>query len=275
MLTKTIVVHLEHTELGRERVATAVELAGRQGAHLTGLFLSLEEFDGDLYGRARGRELRGARHDRLAEESLQARMHFEEACKAAGLASFRFASEIGDDEKDLEIHARAADLLVVSDVQERTMEDRFVRGLPETLALTSGLPVLVLPQEFRGSFDPQNVALAWKSSREAVRAVRDNISLLRDAAKVTVISIGTSEETGRLPADQVMHFLERHGINAELRKDYGDNQPGKVILSVADEIGADALVMGANGHPSWRNLMLGNTTRYVIRHHRMPLLLSN
>ena len=110
------------------------------------------------------------------------------------------------------------------------MEDRFVRGLPETLALSSGLPVLVLPQEYEGAFDPQNVLVAWKSSREAVRAVRDNLTLLRDAKRVTVLSVGTSEETGRLPADQVIHFLERHGISAELRKDYGDNQAGKVVI---------------------------------------------
>jgi len=275
MLTKTIVVHLEHSDLGRARVATAVELATRQRAHLTGLFLSLEDFDGDLYGRARGRVLDGARQDRISDESLQARLHFEATCKSAGLGSFRFASEIGEDERDLEAHARAADLLIVSDVQERSMEDRFVRGLPETLALSSGLPVLVLPQEFEGAFDPQNVLVAWKSSREAVRAVRDNLTLLRDAERVTVLSVGTSEETGRLPADQVIHFLERHGIQAELRKDYGDNQAGKVLMSTAEEIGADAVIMGANGHPSWRNLILGNTTRYVLRHHRMPLILSH
>ncbi|MDA8553207.1 MAG: universal stress protein [Alphaproteobacteria bacterium] len=275
MLTKTIVVHLEHSDLGRARVATAVELAARQRSHLTGLFLSLEDFDGDLYGRARGRILEGARHERISEESLQSRLHFEDACKAAGLSSFRFASEIGEDERDLEAHARAADLLIVSDVQERSMEDRFVRGLPETLALSSGLPVLVLPQEYEGAFDPQNVLVAWKSSREAVRAVRDNLTLLRDAKRVTVLSVGTSEETGRLPADQVIHFLERHGISAELRKDYGDNQAGKVVIQTAEEIGADAIIMGANGHPSWRNLILGNTTRYVLRHHRMPLILSN
>ncbi|MDA8604409.1 universal stress protein [Alphaproteobacteria bacterium] len=275
MLTKTIVVHLEHSDLGRARVATAVELAARQRSHLTGLFLSLEDFDGDLYGRARGRILEGARHERISEESLQSRLHFEDACKAAGLSSFRFASEIGEDERDLEAHARAADLLIVSDVQERSMEDRFVRGLPETLALSSGLPVLVLPQEYEGAFDPQNVLVAWKSSREAVRAVRDNLTLLRDAKRVTVLSVGTSEETGRLPADQVIHFLERHGISAELRKDYGDNQAGKVVIQTAEEIGADAIIMGANGHPSWRNLILGNTTRYLLRHHRMPLILSN
>ena len=275
MLTKTIVVHLEHSDLGRARVATAVELAARQRSHLTGLFLSLEDFDGDLYGRARGRILEGARHERISEESLQSRLHFEDACKAAGLSSFRFASEIGEDERDLAAHARAADLLIVSDVQERSMEDRFVRGLPETLALSSGLPVLVLPQEYEGAFDPQNVLVAWKSSREAVRAVRDNLTLLRDAKRVTVLSVGTSEETGRLPADQVIHFLERHGISAELRKDYGDNQAGKVVIQTAEEIGADAIIMGANGHPSWRNLILGNTTRYVLRHHRMPLILSN
>ena len=130
-------------------------------------------------------------------------------------------------------------------------------------------------EEYGGAFDPQNVKVDGKSSREAGRAVRDNLTLLRDAERVTVLSVGTSEETGRLPADQVIHFLERHGIQAELRKDYGDNQAGKVLMSTAEEIGAAAVIMGANGHPSWRNLILGNTTRYVLRHHRMPLILSH
>ena len=61
MLTKTIVVHLEDTDLGRARVATAIEMAVRHGAHLTGLFLSLEDFDGDLYGRVIG-DVRFCRH---------------------------------------------------------------------------------------------------------------------------------------------------------------------------------------------------------------------
>ena len=275
MQTKTIVVHLENAALCPARLATAVDMASRHGAHLTGLFMSIEEFDGDVYGRSRGRGLRGARQDRLAQESAQAQADFEAACSAAGLASYRFTTEIGEDEHDLEVHARAADLLVVSDVQERTLEDRFVRGLPETLALSSGLPVLVLPQEFEGSFDPKTILVAWKSSREAVRAVRDNLGLLQAADQVTILSVGNAEESGQLPADQILNFLTRHGVKAQVRHDYGDTAPGKVILATAEEIGADALIMGAHGHPSWRNLVLGNTTRHVLRHHRMPLLLSH
>ena len=78
MLTKTIVVHLEHSDLGRARLATAIELASRHHAHLTGLYISLEDFDGDLYGRSRGRGLSGARQDRLAQDSADARAGFEE-----------------------------------------------------------------------------------------------------------------------------------------------------------------------------------------------------
>ncbi|MAH87702.1 MAG: hypothetical protein CMF26_03725 [Kiloniella sp.] len=275
MQIKTIVVHLENAELCSARLATAIEMADRHGAHLTGLFLSIEEFDGDIYGRSRGRGLRGARSDRLAAESAQAKADFEGACKVAGLASYRFTTEIGTDEHDLEIHARAADLLIVSDVQERTLEDRFVRGLPETLALSSGLPVLVLPQEFEGAFNPKTVLIAWKSSREAVRAVRDNLGLLQAADSVILLCVGDVEESGQLPADQILNFLKRHGVEAQVRHDYGETAPGKVILATAQEIGAGAVVMGAHGHPSWRNLVLGNTTRYVLRHHRMPLLLSH
>ena len=108
-----------------------------------------------------------------------------------------------------------------------------------------------------------------------MRAVRDNLGLLQAADQVTILSVGDAEESGQLPADQILNFLTRHGVKAQVRHDYGDTAPGKVILATAEEIGADALIMGAHGHPSWRNLVLGNTTRHVLRHHRMPLLLSH
>ncbi len=73
MQTKTIVVHLENADLCPARLATAVDMASRHGAHLTGLFLSIEEFDGDVYGRSRGRGLRGARQDRLASDQRRRR----------------------------------------------------------------------------------------------------------------------------------------------------------------------------------------------------------
>ena len=109
MQTKTIVVHLENAALCPARLATAVDMASRHGAHLTGLFMSIEEFDGDVYGRSRGRGLRGARQDRLAQESAQAQADFEAACSAAGLASYSQAVKAieREDEEKLALWRKA------------------------------------------------------------------------------------------------------------------------------------------------------------------------
>ncbi|MBC8924140.1 universal stress protein, partial [Escherichia coli] len=49
---------------------------------------------------------------------------------------------------------------------------------------------------------------------------------------------------------------------------------GDTLLSRAYETGSDLLVMGAYGHPRWRELIMGGATRTVLASMTLPVLMS-
>jgi nucleotide-binding universal stress UspA family protein len=48
--------------------------------------------------------------------------------------------------------------------------------------------------------------------------------------------------------------------------------PGEEIVQVADESGADLVVVGSNRHSSLHNLFLGSTAAYLAAHSQAPVL---
>jgi nucleotide-binding universal stress UspA family protein len=48
--------------------------------------------------------------------------------------------------------------------------------------------------------------------------------------------------------------------------------PGEEIVQVADETGADLVVVGSNRHSSLHNLLLGSTAAYLATHSKAPVL---
>jgi nucleotide-binding universal stress UspA family protein len=50
--------------------------------------------------------------------------------------------------------------------------------------------------------------------------------------------------------------------------------PGEEIVKVADETGADLIVVGSNRHSSLHNLLLGSTAAYLATHSRIPVLVT-
>jgi nucleotide-binding universal stress UspA family protein len=48
--------------------------------------------------------------------------------------------------------------------------------------------------------------------------------------------------------------------------------PGEEIVQVADDTGADLVVVGSNRHSSLHNLLLGSTAAYLATHSKAPVL---
>jgi nucleotide-binding universal stress UspA family protein len=71
-------------------------------------------------------------------------------------------------------------------------------------------------------------------------------------------------------------YLQWHDIKAEVRRypDEPDNI-GDLLLSRASEEGADLLVMGCYGHSRLREMVLGGTTRVVLRSMTCPVLMAH
>lgn len=50
---------------------------------------------------------------------------------------------------------------------------------------------------------------------------------------------------------------------------------GNALLSLAADVAADLLVMGAYGHMRWREVLMGGVTRTVLQSMTLPVLMSH
>ena len=69
---------------------------------------------------------------------------------------------------------------------------------------------------------------------------------------------------------EVLRFVGGTGLAWELVVRVGS--PGEEIVKVAEETGADLVVVGSNRHSSLHNLLLGSTAAYLATHSRVPVL---
>jgi nucleotide-binding universal stress UspA family protein len=68
----------------------------------------------------------------------------------------------------------------------------------------------------------------------------------------------------------VVRLMGRTGVMWEFA--VRDGSPGEEIAKVAEESGADLVVVGSNRHSSLHNLLLGSTAAYLATHARAPVL---
>jgi nucleotide-binding universal stress UspA family protein len=272
---KTIVVHVSEDPGLQARLAAAAALAARHDAHLVGL--STHPMDLHIPAGVRGR---GASLGFVREMRALADAH-ERTCRAIFDAEMSRAGVSAewrrDDHEPLEalaLHSRYADVVIVSQSPPATLEQFLTGERPDHLALTAAGPTLVLPHDRKIGPIGERVLIAWRSGREASRAVRDGLALWRKAQSVTVLTVGTAEQD-HLPGAEIAAFLARHGIKVETRANYADDEPGEIILTIARETGADLIAMGAYGRSRLRELVLGGTTKYMLSHATLPLWLSH
>jgi len=275
MSIKTILVHLaDHDDQVEKRLEVAHKMAQIFDAHITAIFIPTPQVR-----RGIGRGASSSYVKELAEAALNKgnalQELFERKCSEAKV-SHRFVVETGDDYDILATHARAADLLVVSQPKGQSFEDKFRHMLPEELVIMSGVPVMMVPRDWDISESRRHVMIAWKSNRESVRAVRDSMDFLKQAYKVTILTVGSAEETGRLPAEQLQTYLARHNVKADIRRDFEERgDVGQVLRNQAKDMGADLIVMGAYGKKKWFKRVFGTTTSSMTRNAKIPVVFSH
>jgi hypothetical protein len=93
--------------------------------------------------------------------------------------------------------AKAADLTVLPSIAASA--DPFFALARDAALFNSGRPMLVLPNETRG-FNASTVAIAWKDTVEAVRALAASEPFLAPAKHVKLISIAEYEDEDETPA---------------------------------------------------------------------------
>jgi nucleotide-binding universal stress UspA family protein len=261
MTLKSILVVVSGGDDDGSRLDTAFAWAAKHRAKLAALYAMPSPM---IYAGGPGVEMPASIIEAQQREAEAAEKLVERATKKraehAG-ADLEWRSEEGDDVALAGIHGRYADLVIASP------------ELARDLVFGAGAPVLAVPAGVTAA-PAKRVLVAWNGSREAARAVRDALPLLKTADSVEVSVIDPPE--GRAIGEGLATMLARHGIPVAVREALSQgNDVGAMLLEQAKTGGADLIVMGAYGHSRFREWVLGGATEEVLAESKIPVLVSH
>lgn len=275
---KQVLVHLDATQTAPARLAAGRRIAEEHGAAfaalyaVTPVFVEVPDMPAMSPGLVRNLE------ELDNERRTRTRTAFDRAMSTPGpVASWSDTSEVPLTGAFVQ-QAIYADLLVLG---QRDPADPLRTAVPpdfnESVILGSGRPALVVPYVGWSSGIGDTVAIAWKPTAEAARAVAAAMPMLQRARRVHVLAWGAAQRpaiTG--PALDFDGYLRLHGVEATWHRE--DEEPaaaGDLLLSRAFDLDADLLVMGCYGHSRARELVLGGVSRTVLRSMTLPVLMSH
>lgn len=294
MALKDILVCLDPTDAGEQRLRLAAALARRRGAQLAAAYLLPEAIPGapptpptaagwmPQAGLVAGLPATGVAPGLGADT--------DRGAAVADIVETRFREEVRPQDGDTVWHifgagesddllalATAADLIVIG---QAAPDYRLPSGLgPEEIVVGSGRPVLIVP--YAGAFDRigRRAVVAWDGTREAARAVHDALPVLAGAEAVTVLTVADTEaelDDRRLSLDRIVRHLHRHGIAAQAAEAVGGDVPvADLLLSRAADFDADLIVAGAYHHSQFREALLGGVSRELLDHMTVPVLMAH
>lgn len=274
---RSILVHIDAGARCTSRLTFARALAAQHDAQVGALMVLGPRLVDLPFAHVAGLEAATAMQSIDAERRRRGRASFDAANRGAG-ASMHWSDAGAEDGVGAFVEAALCrDLLVLGQYDPA---DASGTGVPadfvETVVLGSGRPTLVLP--CAGEFEQAGriVLIAWKPSREAARAVDGALPMLRAARQVHVLRAVEVDASPELSVGALEAHLVRHGVVAPMVQ-HGRNGPlsGDALLGLADDVGADLLVMGCYGRSRAAERMLGGITRTVLQSMKLPTLFAH
>jgi nucleotide-binding universal stress UspA family protein len=139
----------------------------------------------------------------------------------------------------------------------------------EAAVTESGKPVMIIPREMK-KFSTDNILIGWNNSPQASRAVSEAIPMLKKAKKVHIVSSKEYTTDGYVRIKALQSYLKVHGIDTTFSVTKTTFVPGEALLNAAKEQGADLIVAGAYGHKGVKELFLGGSAKYILKHTHIP-----
>jgi nucleotide-binding universal stress UspA family protein len=262
------VLVLIHDDVGQEaRFQAALDLTRALDGHLTCLDVAAVPLVVGDYIAMEGSAIVMA-DERAAEQRNRSRI---QARLTAEDVAHDWVDVIGLPSQEVSERSALADVIVLNRALEsENLPDML--GVAGEVVISSGKPVLAVPESAR-SFDAFGQALiAWDGSREAMDALRAATPLLAKASAVTILEV--RDGSIGAPAEDAAEYLSRHGIKPIIRRENAlMDIPSTVILCVVEEMRAAYLVMGGFGHSRFIEAAFGGVTRRMLQESPVALLL--
>jgi len=268
-----VVVHVDLAEPRDERVRLAAGLSSRFHSTLIGV-AAWEPRPPLIYGgvvvdtEPTESPLQG-----MSDQLAEAGEHFRTVVGPDQPTEWRAA--IDSPTEFLVREARAADLIIVG--RNRVPGDLRRTVDPGATILRAGRPVLVVPTDV-DSLKAERVVVGWTDTREARRALRDSLPLIRESLSVVIIEIVDfgGEKQAQTHIDDVARYLARHHIAVTVRTTaYSAGSVQAELIRVAEEINADLIVAGGYGHSRLGEWIFGGVTQGLLATSPVCCLLSH
>lgn len=272
---KDILVFLDEGTSNQNRVDTAITLAKRHEAQLTGVTLA----------RLVPQHLKVSNTKTLAKfahEAAEQRVaHFERQLQETGLPTLTQVFKGNEDRaaKSLARFSRNFDLLILRQPNPNNRNFSVYEEVARQAILLSGRPVFFVPYIGTRRILGGRAMISWDGSPSVTRAVHDAIPLLAtmDDVVISVVRDGKkkSAQNEALVENLALH-LQRHGIQARVKVIHsGTFSVATVILNEMADNDVDLLVMGGYGTPSLKQKVFGGVTRTILESMIAPVLMSH
>jgi nucleotide-binding universal stress UspA family protein len=177
--------------------------------------------------------------------------------------------ETGEEPRWMTEYGLAADLIVAS---RGAPDNATARSTLEAVLVESGRPLL-MPSSGTPSIEMANrIAIAWKPTPQAARAVAAAMPFLARAREIVVMTV-QEEEGRRDDSDRLVRNLEWHGLKAVAQRLTPDGCGAAETLLAAATGKVGLLVMGGYGHSRLREWVFGGFTQQLLVNAPVPVLM--
>jgi nucleotide-binding universal stress UspA family protein len=288
-MIKTILVRAMDDTCGAAVYAIAGCVARRFGAHIDTLHVRLDPIEGAvaMSTEAAGGILLEGMIDRLEQDAdfgeVKARTRFATFCSEAGLSliaapaaiagpSAMFHVETGQEARWMSAYALTTDLTIAT--RGLPGDDAMARSTLEALLLETGRPLLIPAAATPPSDFAERIAIAWKPTPQAARAVAFAMPLLVQATPVTILSV-EEDDSRRCEPARLGRYLGWHGITANIERLTAGYDGAAATLLAAAKGQSGLLVMGGYGHTRLREWVFGGFTQRALDYAELPVLLAH
>lgn len=191
------------------------------------------------------------------------------ATRHGGVAEPKWIDEEGVTEALVKKWGGRADYIVVGQPADHGNHAEY--DALHTALFDSERPVLMVPPLAAMEFG-KIVAVAWRDDKFTLHAVMDALHCIPQSADIHVL-MGCRDDA---PQPRIPDVLAEHGVSVTGHElPIGKDAFGAQLLATVHELDADMLVMGAFVHSSWRNLLFGGVTKYMLAHADVPVLMRH
>lgn len=279
MAFRTITTVLTDPETNTASMATAMELARREEAHLDVLCLGIDRTQPGFYYAGANAMIVQDNLTQAREDSLRLEEHANQILKGAPFpwAATGISSQMVALNGLVAHRTRFSDLVVLPrPYGEGRGHD--CEAITEAAMFEGDVPVLIQPDDTRFPDQIDTVMIAWNESTEALRAVRAALPFLQQAENVNIAIVDPPQHGPERsdPGGALSQMLSRHGVRPEVSV-LSKTLPRvcDILLRHARDIDANMIVMGAYSHSRFRESILGGATRNMLELAEVPVLMAH